>query len=68
MPTLLLAGSESPRERYLTDMLLSSVRDVRLTVLGGQAHEGMTTAPAAFCDAVERFLLPASERSRSAPA
>lgn len=59
MPTLLLVGSESPRPRYLTDALATTVRDARVAVLEGQAHEGMTTAPGAFCDAIEGFLLDA---------
>lgn len=56
LPVLLLVGSESPRERYLTDALAATFRDSRVVVLEGAAHEGMTTAPDAFADAVERFL------------
>jgi pimeloyl-ACP methyl ester carboxylesterase len=56
MPVLLLVGSESPRELYLTDMLLEAVPDVRIVTLDGQAHEGMTTAPEMFVEAIAPFL------------
>ncbi|AKF03431.1 putative hydrolase [Sandaracinus amylolyticus] len=57
MPTLLLYGTESVRARYMTDALADTVRDARVVALGGQAHEGMTTAPHLFAEVVERFLL-----------
>jgi pimeloyl-ACP methyl ester carboxylesterase len=60
MPALLLIGSESPREIYLTDELAAVLPDVRIRELAGQAHEGMTTAPALFVDAIAEFLLVAS--------
>jgi pimeloyl-ACP methyl ester carboxylesterase len=60
MPTLLLIGSESPREIYVTDELAAVLPDVRIRELAGQAHEGMTTAPALFVDAIAEFLLVAS--------
>ncbi len=56
VPTLLLAGSESPREIYLTDALAGVLPDVRIAELAGQGHEGMTTAPDLFVDSVTRFL------------
>jgi pimeloyl-ACP methyl ester carboxylesterase len=58
MPTLLLIGTESPRDLYLTDALASVLPDVRIGELAGQGHEGMTTAPAQFVEAISRFLRP----------
>ena len=58
MPVLLQVGSESPRHLYATDALAAVLRDVRVEALPGQAHEGMTTAPGMYADAVLRFLLP----------
>ena len=57
LPVLLQIGSESPREIYVTDALAAVLSDVRVEALPGQAHEGMTTAPEQYCDAVSRFLL-----------
>ena len=57
MPVLLLVGTESPRELYVTDALAANLPDARVVALEGQAHEGMTTAPALFVDAVVRFLV-----------
>ena len=56
MPVLLLVGSESPRELYVTDALAATLPDVRIVALEGQAHEGMTTAPELFFETVTRFL------------
>jgi pimeloyl-ACP methyl ester carboxylesterase len=56
MPVLFLIGTESPRDIYLTDALAAVLPDARIIELEGQAHEGMTTAPAQFVDAVARFL------------
>lgn len=56
MPVLLLVGSESPREIYITDALAENLRDVRIVTLEGQAHEGMTTAPEMFVEAIVPFL------------
>lgn len=68
MPVLLQVGSESPRHLYATDALAAAVRDVRIEALAGQAHEGMTTAPGMYAEAVLRFLLseagPASASAR----
>jgi pimeloyl-ACP methyl ester carboxylesterase len=57
MPVLLLVGTESPREIYLTDPLAAVLPDVRIRELAGQAHEGMTTAPLQFVDIISEFLL-----------
>ena len=57
MPVLLQVGSESPRQLYVTDALAAVLPDVRVETLPGQAHEGMTTAPGMYAEAVTRFLL-----------
>jgi pimeloyl-ACP methyl ester carboxylesterase len=57
MPVLLLIGTGSTRDLYLTDALAAVLPDVRIRELEGQAHEGMTTAPALFVDAISSFLL-----------
>ena len=56
MPVLLQIGTESPRDLYVTDALAAVLPDVRIGKLSGQAHEGMTTAPEMYADAVSRFL------------
>jgi pimeloyl-ACP methyl ester carboxylesterase len=56
MPVLLLVGSESPRDLYLSDAVAEAVRDVRVLALDGQAHEGMTTAPELFVESIVPFL------------
>jgi hypothetical protein len=57
MPVLLQIGSESPRDLYATDALAAVLPNARIEALAGQAHEGMTTAPALYADAITRFLL-----------
>lgn len=57
MPVLLQIGGESPRAPYVTDALAAVLPDVCVEALPGQAHEGMTTAPALFCERVSRFLM-----------
>jgi pimeloyl-ACP methyl ester carboxylesterase len=57
VPVLLQVGTESPRQLYVTDALAAVLPDVRTQELSGQAHEGMTTAPEMYADAVARFLL-----------
>ena len=57
MPVLLLIGTESPRDLYVTDGLAAVLPNARIVALEGQAHEGMTTAPAQFVDAISDFLL-----------
>lgn len=60
-PTILLVGTESPRDIYLTDALAAAMPNARIVELEGQAHEGMTTAPEQFVDAISRFLIPETE-------
>lgn len=57
MSVLLLIGTESPRELYVTDALAAVLSDARIVELEGQAHEGMTTAPGQFADVISAFLL-----------
>jgi pimeloyl-ACP methyl ester carboxylesterase len=57
VPVLLQIGTESPRHLYVTDALAAVLPDVRIEELPGQAHEGMTTAPRLYAEAVARFLL-----------
>lgn len=57
VPVLLQVGTESPRDLYVTDALAAALPDVRVEELPGQAHEGMTTAPRMYAEAVSRFLL-----------
>jgi len=56
IPVLLQIGSESPRDFYVTDALMQVLPDARVGVLPGQAHEGMTTAPKMYAEAVIQFL------------
>jgi pimeloyl-ACP methyl ester carboxylesterase len=56
-PVLLQVGTESPRAVYVTDALAAVLPDVRIELLEGQAHEGMTTAPEMYAEGVIRFLL-----------
>ena len=56
VPVLLQVGSESPREFYVTDALAAVLPDVRIETLAGQAHEGMTTAPAQYVASLLGFL------------
>lgn len=56
VPVLLQIGSESPRAMYVTDALAAVLPHVVIEELPGQAHEGMTTAPRLYADAVLRFL------------
>ena len=57
IPVLLQIGSESRRDLYVTDALMAVLPDARIGELSGQAHEGMTTAPEMYADAVIRFFL-----------
>jgi pimeloyl-ACP methyl ester carboxylesterase len=57
VPVLLQIGTESPRDLYVTDALAATLPNVRIEELPGQAHEGMTTAPQMYAEAVSRFLL-----------
>jgi hypothetical protein len=56
VPVLLQIGSESSRDLYVTDALAAVLPDARVEELPGQAHEGMTTAPKMYAEAVFRFL------------
>jgi pimeloyl-ACP methyl ester carboxylesterase len=58
VPVLLQAGSESPRDKFVTDALAAVLPDVRIEMLPGQAHEGMTMAPEQYARSVLRFLVP----------
>ena len=57
MPVCLQVGTESPHELFVTDALAEELPHAQRTVLAGQAHEGMTTAPELYADAVTSFLL-----------
>jgi pimeloyl-ACP methyl ester carboxylesterase len=57
VPVLLQIGTDSPRDLYVTDALAAVLPNVRIEELPGQAHEGMTTAPQMYAEAVSRFLL-----------
>jgi pimeloyl-ACP methyl ester carboxylesterase len=57
MPVLLQIGTESHRDLYVTDALMKVLPDARIGELNGQAHEGMTTAPDMYADAVTEFFL-----------
>jgi pimeloyl-ACP methyl ester carboxylesterase len=61
VPVLLQVGSESPRDLYVTDALAAVLPHVSVEALPGQAHEGMTTAAAAYAEAVQRYLLRSSK-------
>lgn len=56
IPVLLQIGSASPRDFYVTDALIQVLPDARIGVLPGQAHEGMTTAPEMYAEAVLEFF------------
>lgn len=58
VPVLLQVGSESPPDFYVTEALATVLPDAAVEELEGQAHEGMTTAPEQYAEAVSRFLLP----------
>jgi pimeloyl-ACP methyl ester carboxylesterase len=71
MQVLLQTGSESPRDLYVTDALAAALPHASIGVLAGQAHEGMTTAPDMYLEAVRLFLLdsaPILERARTGAA
>ncbi|MBS1827625.1 MAG: alpha/beta hydrolase [Acidobacteria bacterium] len=56
LPVLLQTGSLSPPNLYVTDELLAVLPQATVGSLEGQAHEGMTTAPQQYADAVIDFL------------
>lgn len=56
-PTLLLVGGESPQwVKDTTDVLDDTLPDSRVSVLEGQGHLAMNTAPNRFVDAVLAFV------------
>ncbi len=57
MPVLLLAGSESPGDNYVTDAIAGVLPDHQIVELQGQGHVAMVMAPDLFVDTVSRFLL-----------
>ncbi|HEV3409658.1 MAG TPA: alpha/beta hydrolase [Chthoniobacterales bacterium] len=57
LAVLLHIGTESRRDLYITDALAAVLPNARIEELPGQAHEGMTTAPQMYAEAVSRFLL-----------
>ena len=63
MPVCLQVGSESRRGLYATDELAAALPHAYLTVLPGQAHEGMTTAPQMYAEALTRFFIEVSRRA-----
>jgi pimeloyl-ACP methyl ester carboxylesterase len=56
MPVVLQVGTASPRDLFATDALAAVLPDVCIQELPGQAHEGMTTAPEMYAEAVSRVL------------
>jgi pimeloyl-ACP methyl ester carboxylesterase len=59
-PTLLLTGTESPRELIeSTDRLAAALPGVRVRTMHGQGHVAMLTDPHRFVDELLRFLHPA---------
>jgi pimeloyl-ACP methyl ester carboxylesterase len=57
VPTLLLAGGDSPPFfQASTEAVAAALPDSRVTVLPGQAHIAMDTAPELFAGAVTAFL------------
>lgn len=56
-PTLLLLGSESPEwAKDMTQELNATLPNSRISVLDGQGHLAMNTAPALFVDEVLTFI------------
>lgn len=57
-PTLLLLGGENPPEvNQASETLAAALANSRVTVMPGQAHVAMYTAPDVFVQAVRTFLL-----------
>lgn len=56
MPVLLLTGSETPPEMFVTDELAAVLPDVRRHRFEGEGHEAMNSAPDAFARTVQAFL------------
>ncbi|MCP1677051.1 pimeloyl-ACP methyl ester carboxylesterase [Natronocella acetinitrilica] len=58
VPVLLQVGTESPRDKFVTDTLAAVLPDARVEASPGQAHEGITMAPEQYAASVFRFLAP----------
>jgi pimeloyl-ACP methyl ester carboxylesterase len=56
MPVLLLVGSESPRDYYLTDALAAVLSNHQIVELQGQGHGAQAMAPQMFVETVSKFL------------
>jgi pimeloyl-ACP methyl ester carboxylesterase len=57
VPTLLLAGGETPPPLVAAlDLLVESIPKAEVVVLEGQGHAAQDTSPTAFVDALVRFL------------
>lgn len=56
MPVLLLTGSETPPEMFVTDELADVLHDVHHERFDGEGHEAMNTASDAFVEKVVAFL------------
>jgi pimeloyl-ACP methyl ester carboxylesterase len=54
---LLLKGSESPADRFVTDDVRRVLPSGKVEVFEGQGHAAMLTAPQAFAEVVKKFLL-----------
>jgi pimeloyl-ACP methyl ester carboxylesterase len=57
MPVLLLLGSESPRDNYVTDALVSVLPNQQIVELQGQGHVAHAMVPQMFVETVSAFLL-----------
>lgn len=57
VPVLLQVGTDSPRDAFATDALVSSLPHVKIQELEGQAHEAMNTAPDLYAETTTRQLL-----------
>jgi len=57
MPVLLLVGSESQRDNYVTDAMSGVLPKHQTIELQGQGHAAMVMAPQMFVEAVSTFLL-----------
>jgi pimeloyl-ACP methyl ester carboxylesterase len=54
---LLLEGSDSPAHRFVTADLRRVLPSCKVEVFVGQGHAAMLTAPQAFAEAMQKFLL-----------
>jgi pimeloyl-ACP methyl ester carboxylesterase len=63
MPVLLLVGSESPRDNYVTDSLANILPDAGIVEFAGQGHVAHAMVPQMFVEAISTFLLGATART-----